>query len=119
MYPFTSDLDVTVNEVAQKLNGVDHFILLDIREHDEFNYARISDDRVNHVPMSILAAKGIEAFPQNIQEKSSEIIVFCHHGIRSSQVVAWMQDMGWQKVYNMQGGINAYASYIDPTLGRY
>jgi adenylyltransferase/sulfurtransferase len=69
--------------------------------------------------MSVLAQKGVQAFPRVLLEKNKEIIVFCHHGHRSSQVVKWMLKMGWQKVYNMMGGINEYASRVDPTIGSY
>jgi rhodanese-related sulfurtransferase len=52
-------------------------------------------------------------------DKEATVVVFCHHGIRSAQVAAWLLDQGWQSVYNLAGGIDAYARQVDPSIGFY
>ncbi|RMG95315.1 MAG: rhodanese-related sulfurtransferase [Chloroflexi bacterium] len=111
--------EISVQEVAQKLARGDQFYLIDVREPAELLYATLGDEPLL-VPMSLLAEQGIAALPEVVrQNKTAEIVVFCHHGVRSAQVVAWMQHHGWQNVFSMAGGIDAYAVQVDPKIGRY
>lgn len=114
---------VTVQEVAEKLRlrqqGSYQFILLDVREPLEQQYARLGDE-AEFAPLSTLSQAGIQALPAAMQvEKDIEIVVMCHHGIRSAQVTMWLLRQGWQHVFNMTGGINAYALEVDPAVGQY
>ncbi len=110
---------VTVRDVAHKLAQNAPFILLDVREEPELPMANLGD-WVTHVPLSALAEFGLEALPETVlAAKDAEIVVMCHHGIRSAQVTAWLRQQGWTRVYNMAGGIEAYATAVDPTIGHY
>ena len=53
------------------------------------------------------------------QIKLRPLVVICHHGNRSAQVTAWLLDLGWESVYNLSGGIDAYARQVDPAIGLY
>ena len=106
-------------EVANKQKSTAKFILLDVREPQEFKLAKIDDPRVYLVPMTRLAHEGMHAFPEELKDNQQEVVVFCHLGSRSAQVVAWMQQNGWKKVLNMTGGIDAYSRYVDPAIRRY
>lgn len=119
MPPLNSSPDLSVEEIAHKLESEDDFVLLDVRESVEQNYARIQDSRVVTLPMSQLANKGLTTLPENLLKRDRQIIVFCHHGIRSALVVSWLIKSGWQNVFNMRGGIDAYARFIDPEVGTY
>ena len=79
----------------------------------------ISDPRVVYAPMSELARKQTAALPPEAAEKSVELVVLCHTGRRSAQVTFWLQDLGWQNVSNLAGGIDAYARTINPEIGFY
>ena len=109
---------ITVFETAERRNAGDDFLLLDIREEEELLQARIEDPRVIWIPLSELLSKGISLLRERL-EKDCDIIVFCHHGSRSAQLVAWMNKKGWRQVLNMEGGIDAYAALIEPRIGRY
>ncbi len=110
--------EVTVQEVAQKRANGDSFILLDVREPIELRYATLGAD-VTVVPLSEIAQNRVEALPANVtDDKTAEVVVMCHHGNRSAQVAAWLQQQGWTNVYNMTGGIDAYAD-IDSTIAKY
>jgi rhodanese-related sulfurtransferase len=111
--------EITVKELADKLKSQDQFILLDVREPSELVQAKITDARLEVVPMSRLGQDGLNAFSESARSKDAEIYVMCHHGSRSMQVTAWMASQGWTKVHNVSGGIDAFAQMIDPTIGIY
>lgn len=110
--------EVSVQEVAEKRARGDDFVLLDVREPVELHYAGLDD--VETAPLSDLAERQMEALPEAVtSDKDAEIVVMCHHGNRSAQVTAWLRQQGWTNVYNMAGGIDAYAIEVDPAVGRY
>lgn len=109
---------LSVQEVAQKRSDSEEFILLDVREPYELTYANLGSE-VLLAPLSALAQQGPQALPEEVLNKDVEIVVLCHHGNRSAQVTAWLRQQGWSNVYNMDGGIDAYAAQVDPTIGRY
>jgi len=111
--------NITVAELAEKLKSDETFILLDVRELTELNYAKLTDDRLEVTPMSRLAAEGTAALSESAQEQDSIIYVLCHHGTRSMQVTAWLSQQGWRNVINVHGGIDAYARQVDQTVGLY
>lgn len=111
--------EITVQEVAAKQQAGDSFVWLDIREPDEVSAASIGDDAIRYLPMSVLADRRLAALPAETQDKNTEIVVFCHHGVRSAQVVAWLRQQGWTHTLSMAGGIDAWAQEIDPSVGSY
>ncbi|GAB4578270.1 MAG: rhodanese-like domain-containing protein [Anaerolineales bacterium] len=113
---------ITVKELAEKLSKPTHsspFVLLDVREPHELMYAKLKDEWVTPLPLSKLARELTNALPETLQDKQTEIVVMCHTGQRSAQVTAWLRQNGWTNVYNLTGGIDAYARLIDPTVGFY
>lgn len=118
----TNQLGVTgisVHEFARKRANGEQMTILDVREFHELAKANLGQDVVV-VPLSTIARRQEEALPGSLLEnKKAKIIVMCHHGIRSAQVVAWMQDNQFQNVWNLDGGIEAYAVEIDAMIGRY
>lgn len=111
--------EISVQEVHKKQQAGDAFILLDVREPVEWQKASIEEDNVLTVSMSEIAARQLEALPEELEDKDAEVIVFCHHGMRSAQVTMWLQRQGWTNVKSMAGGIDAWANEIDPAVGTY
>jgi rhodanese-related sulfurtransferase len=110
---------LSVQELAQKRENGDVFLLLDVREPHELLHANLGDG-VLTAPLSALAQQGPAALPEEIStNKVAEIIVMCHHGNRSAQVTAWLRQQGWTNVLNLDGGIDAYAIAVDTAVGRY
>jgi rhodanese-related sulfurtransferase len=110
---------LSVQELAQKRENGDDFLLLDVREPNELLYANLGDG-VLIAPLSKLAQQGPEALPEAVlADKEAEIIVMCHLGNRSAQVTAWLRQQGWTNVLNLDGGIDAYALAVDTAVGRY
>jgi rhodanese-related sulfurtransferase len=111
--------EITVNELSEKLKSEDTFILLDVRELQELDYATLGDSRLDVTPMSRLAREGINALSESARSQDSTIYVMCHHGTRSARVTAWLAQEGWKNVFNVHGGIDEYARKIDPSVGSY
>lgn len=109
----------SVQDVARLRSEGSVAILLDVRETRELTLASLGPDVV-HSPLSELAARGVAALPDVVTAyPGAEIIVLCHHGVRSAQVAAWLVANGFAKAVNMDGGIAAYAAEVDPTVGIY
>lgn len=86
-------------------------LLLDIREGWEVNLCRIDGSR--HVPMQTIPAR-LETLP-----KDDPIVVYCHHGVRSMRVAAYLEHHGFKAIHNLQGGIQSWASDVDRDMARY
>ncbi len=111
--------EISVQELKQKLDSGDGFTLLDVRELWELTYAHIEHPALRIIPMSKMSQERQEAFPPDLRDPQAEIIVMCHHGIRSADVTAWMLSMGWKNVRSLAGGIHEYALRIDKMVGMY
>lgn len=88
-----------------------HFILLDVREKWEWDIACIAGSV--HVPLKDIPTK-INELDQN-----HSIAVICHHGGRSARAAAFLLQHGFTIVYNVDGGIDAWAREIDPSVPLY
>lgn len=86
-------------------------VLLDCREADELALCRI--DRALHIPMSEIEQRTGEVPPDR------EVIVFCHHGVRSYAVAEFLLRLGHARVYSMAGGIDAWSREVDTAVPRY
>ena len=111
--------EITVTDLSEKLKSDDAFILLDVRELEELQYAKLTDSRVQVTPMSRLAQEGPNALSEAAQSKDATLYVMCHHGSRSAQVTAWLAQQGWKNVINVRGGIDEYARKVDRSVGLY
>jgi len=86
-------------------------LLLDVRESWEYDLCRITDSQ-------LISLKDL---PQRWTElpRRRDIIVICHHGVRSQQAARLLEDAGFPQLYNLSGGIAAWAAQIEPTMPRY
>lgn len=103
--------DISVTDLAQWRAAGKAFVLLDVREPDEIATVALADS-VN-IPMRDV--------PHRIGEldKSATVAVMCHHGGRSARVAQFLTGHGFADVHNVDGGIDAYALDVDPSLRRY
>ena len=111
--------EITVKELSEKFLAGDKFAVVDVREVWELNYARLNDERVINIPMSQIGRLHQEAFPIQLRYPDAEIVLMCHHGVRSANATLWMMQNGWKNISSLAGGIDAYATQIDPTVGTY
>ena len=111
--------EISARDVDAKVKSGEKFVWLDVREPHEFARAAIANTAIVKLPISRLAQEGPDALPVEAQDKNAAIIVSCHHGGRSAQVTAWLRQQGWTNVLNLDGGIDAWAREVDPSVGRY
>ncbi len=111
--------EITAEELGEKLKSSENFILLDVREREEFERAKISDARVTLAPMSKLARAGVHALPESVRAGEIPVYVICHHGIRSVRVALWLHRLGVTQAVNVGGGIDEYARRVDSSVGFY
>lgn len=86
-------------------------LLLDVREPWEYKICRL--DGAELVPM-----RKIPTYMEQL-DKSREIVVICHHGIRSLQVCRYMEQAGFGDLINLQGGVAGWARDVDPAMAVY
>lgn len=86
-------------------------VLLDVREPWEFQTCRIPQSLL--MPMREVPARLGEL------EGASEIVVICHHGARSLRAALFLQSRGHARVYNLAGGVDAWARSVDPAMPVY
>ncbi|MDT3679619.1 MAG: rhodanese-like domain-containing protein [Burkholderiaceae bacterium] len=91
--------------------GDEPLLLLDVREAWEVAVSPFPD--ATHVPMREIPSR-IDELPQQ-----RTIVCICHHGARSAQVALFLQHRGFERVYNLSGGIDAWAREVDSTVVRY
>lgn len=86
-------------------------VLLDVREPWEFETARIEGATL--VPMRSIASQ-----VQNF-DPGQEIVVVCHHGVRSRMVGLFLENHGFSNVINLSGGVDAWARDVDQQMATY
>ena len=103
---------LTVHELKQRLDeGKKDFTLVDVREPWELNICSMPG--AVSVPMRAIPARYLEL------PKDQEIVVVCHHGVRSQQVAYYLERQGFTRLNNLVGGVNAWAHEIDPKMPTY
>ena len=98
-------------ELKERRNHGDKLIVLDVREPEEIAIAPFPD--ALHIPMGDIPSRLTELDPD------AEWVVVCHHGVRSAQVAMYLAHMGFARVSNLTGGIDAWSLTADPSTPRY
>ena len=107
-------LEVDCPTAQARIAAADHqSLLLDCREQDEYDLVHVADSTL--LPMSQLASRVDELDPY----RGQEILVLCHHGMRSLQVATWLREQGFANARSISGGIDAWACQVDTSLVRY
>lgn len=86
-------------------------LVLDVREPWEHGVCHIEGAQL--LPMQEIPARASEL------PLDRDIVVMCHHGMRSLQVANYLQSAGVSRVYNLSGGIAAWAEQVEPAMSRY
>lgn len=101
----------TPRELAASLARGERWLLLDVREPEEFARCRIAGS-VN-LPLGALAARPAELDPR------TPTVCICHHGIRSAHAAAALVRQGFSAVRNLSGGIDRWSLEVDREIPRY
>ena len=127
MWPTESDtVELTPQQVASivadsksgetlgdGIAGERRFVLVDCREPDEFDICRIGGSKL--IPLSTFAIEATKHLP----DKDLPVILYCHHGLRSSQAALYLKGKGYARAYSMAGGIEAWSLEVDSEVRRY
>ena len=102
---------VTVQDLKSMMDNKEVFQLIDVREQNEFDFVNMGAELI---PLSVIA-DNIDKF-----NKDKKVIVHCRSGARSANVIALLEAQhGYDNLYNLTGGILAWAKEIDTSLPTY
>jgi rhodanese-related sulfurtransferase len=97
--------------LKKKIQQEEKLFLLDVREPHEFQYAHIANSV--SIPLNQIPARLDELDPQQ------EIVVICHHGMRSQKAANYLAQSGFKNIANLTGGIDAWSCTCDSSVRRY
>lgn len=103
---------ITPQELHEQLENGHPYFLLDVRESDEFD--------ICHLPNSVLIP--MHEVPTRSHElpQDTDMVVICHHGVRSAHIINYLESTGHRgKMYNLAGGMHAWALEVDRTMPTY
>lgn len=102
---------ITATQLKARLDAGESIRVIDVREPHEWNICRL--DEAELIPLG--------SFPSQMNrlDSAEEIVVMCRSGVRSAHAVRLLQEAGFRKVYNLEGGILAWSDEVDPSLPRY
>lgn len=86
-------------------------LLLDVRESWEFERCHLPG--ATPMPMQTVPARLHEL------DAAADVVVICHHGMRSMQVAMFLERHGFPSIYNLAGGVDAWARDVDPGMRQY
>lgn len=105
------EFEIDSRELKQRLDAGRDVFLLDVRNPDEYAICRIEGSELIPLPRLL---EGLHQL-----DSAREMTVYCHTGVRSAQAVNFLRGVGFTKVKNLRGGIDAWAMEVDPSVPRY
>jgi rhodanese-related sulfurtransferase len=106
------EYEINPESVQQMLTGGEGFTLVDVREPWEFDLAHIVGAKL--IPMGDVPSRAHQEL-----DPEDHIVVYCHHGVRSLNVTAWLRQQGFEKAQSMAGGIDEWSRKVDPKVPIY
>lgn len=103
--------EILAVELKERLERGERPQIVDVRESEEIALAAFP--HALHIPMGEVPSRLAELDPDR------ETIVVCHHGVRSAHVAMYLSGVGFTRILNLAGGIDAYALTADPSIPRY
>jgi rhodanese-related sulfurtransferase len=106
--------EISPADVQKRIDAGEKLFLIDVREPHEFAIAKIEGAVL--IPM-----RQIPGELQTLEARADEgtLMVFCHHGMRSLNVVNWLRNQGVEACQSISGGIDLWSSTVDPSIPRY
>ena len=105
--------EVRAVDVARRRERGERFLLLDVREPEEYRTAHIEGAQL--IPLGELEQRIAELSPW----RTAPVVVHCHTGVRSARAVRQLRAQGFRDVANLDGGIDAWSLTVDPRVARY
>lgn len=105
------DIQIAPQELKQKLDRSAKVLVIDVREPWEAQVCSIEGAKL--VPLSTLQAN------MALFADAEEVVIYCHHGMRSLNAAAWLRSQGVDGARSLTGGIERWSIEIDPRVPRY
>ena len=110
--PFNpNEYGILPQALKQMMDEGKDFVLLDVREQHEYKMTHIEGTKL--IPIGEIPHRATELNPYD------EIVVYCHHGIRSLDATYLLQQIGFKHVSSLVGGIDRWSREIDPSITQY
>jgi rhodanese-related sulfurtransferase len=106
-------IEVSVPEVKELRDAGADFLFIDCREPDEHAIAAIEGAQL--LPMSAL----VERISELAGHEDRRVVIHCHKGGRSLRVANWLRQQGFARAQSMAGGIDQWATDVEPGMARY
>lgn len=106
------EYEISPAEVKASQERGDEFTLVDVREPWEHAIAHIEGAKL--MPMGDVPSRAHQEL-----DPDQHIVVYCHHGVRSLNVTAWLRQQGFDKVQSMSGGIDDWSRQVDTKVPTY
>jgi adenylyltransferase/sulfurtransferase len=106
-----AEFNMTAGQLKTAIDSGKRPVLLDVREPYEYSLCHLESSML--IPLEELPTRTGELNPR------SEIVVYCHVGIRSASAVKLLRQAGFSNVQNLQGGIDEWARQVDNKMPRY
>ena len=102
---------ITASQLKQTLDSGKKVTLLDVREPQEYQITHLESAKL--IPLNDLPSR------MNELDTADDIVVYCHHGMRSAKAINLLKKVGFEKLTNLAGGIDAWAINVDKEMPRY
>jgi molybdopterin/thiamine biosynthesis adenylyltransferase/rhodanese-related sulfurtransferase len=109
--PDDKGFDIGPLELEESIRRGQRPLLLDVREPYEYEICHIKGAKL--IPVGQIPRRMVEL------DSSRAIVVYCHHGVRSANVVRLLREAGYAKAKNLRGGIEAWRQQVDPDMRAY
>lgn len=107
-----TSLEISAKELNERRQRGEAIRLIDCREPWENEHVCLEDSTL--IPMN-----DTPAHLDRLRAMQGDLVVYCHHGVRSMHVVQWLRAQGLTDVVSLSGGIDAWSLQVDPGLPRY
>ncbi|HEX6069257.1 MAG TPA: molybdopterin-synthase adenylyltransferase MoeB [Longimicrobiaceae bacterium] len=105
--------EMEVTELKKRLDRGDPITVIDVREPYEWDIGNLGSYGARLIPLGELAARVGEIDP------SDEIVLQCRSGARSGRALEFMRERGYERLWNLKGGILAWSDEVDPSIPKY
>ena len=102
---------ISAKELNELINSTEKIQIVDVREHFEWEICHI--EGALNIPMNLIV--------ESIDKISKDIttVIMCHHGVRSMNVIQYLESKGCKNLINLEGGIHAWATDVDKSMSTY
>lgn len=102
---------INARTLKKMLDEGEKITLLDVRTPEEWQITHL--EGAKHIPLDTVTSRANELDP------ADNIVVYCHHGMRSARAIGMLQTLGFSRLTNLAGGIDAWSTTVDENTPRY